>query len=358
MQELHIQSKSGAYAVEETGGLRNALEQAPGGERVFALVDGQVAALYPDAMTALPPQNVRTVEATEPAKSLEALTPYVEWLLERGFRRDCLLLVVGGGVLQDLGCFIASTLFRGVRWTLVPTTLLAQCDSCIGSKSSINVGHYKNQLGTFYPPTQVLLPADVLSTLPPDEIRSGLGEIIKLHLIEGEDAAHRLRPKLAGYAENPALLGEMAWDALRIKKRFIEEDEFDQGIRNLLNYGHTFGHAYESAADYAIPHGISVTLGVLTATFFSAQLGWVSPAYFEALHEWLLPYYAPYQQTLAALDQERILAAMRLDKKNTGDTLGCILTRGAGRMEKTKLAFDSQVRPLLASALAEIGGRP
>ena len=150
----------------------------------------------------------------------------------------------------------------------------------------------------------------------------------------------------------------MAWDALAIKKRFIEEDEFDRGIRNLLNYGHTFGHAYESAANYAIPHGISVTLGVLTATYFSAQLGWVSPAYFHALHEWLVPYYAPYEQTLAALDPERILAAMRLDKKNTGDTLGCILTRGAGRMEKTKLAFDAQVRPLLGKALAEIGGRP
>ena len=359
MQELSIQSKSGAYAVLEAGSLHNAVEQASVGERVFALVDKEVAALYPDAFnSALPAENILLIEATEPAKSLEALTPYVEWLLERGFRRDCLLLVVGGGVLQDLGCFIASTLFRGVRWTLIPTTLLAQCDSCIGSKSSINVGHFKNQLGTFYPPHQVLLPSDVLGTLPPDELRSGLGEIIKLHLIEGEDAVARLRPKLAGYAENPALLGEMAWDALRIKKRFIEEDEFDKGIRNLLNYGHTFGHAYESAADYAIPHGISVTLGVLTATYFSAQLGWVSPAYFDTLHEWLLPYYSPYEQTVAALDPARILAAMRLDKKNTGDTLGCILTRGAGRMEKTKLAFDAQARPLLKQALAEIGGRP
>lgn len=356
MQELHIQSKSGAYAVLGINSLRNAVEQASAGERVFAFVDREVAALYPDAL-ALPAENILQIEATEPAKSLEALTPYVEWLLERGFRRDCLLLVVGGGVLQDLGCFVASTLFRGVRWTLVPTTLLAQCDSCIGSKSSLNVGHYKNQLGTFYPPYQVLLPADVLSTLPPDEVRSGLGEIIKLHLIEGEAAVDRLRPKLAGYADNPALLGEMAWDALAIKKRFIEEDEFDKGVRNLLNYGHTFGHAYESAADYAIPHGISVTLGVLTATYFSAQIGWVSPAYFDALHDWLLPYYAPYEQTLAALDPERILAAMRLDKKNTGDTLGCILTRGAGRMEKTKLAFDAEVLPLLNQALAEIGGR-
>ena len=353
---MQVQSKSHAYAVTEASSLRNALQSASAGQRTFALVDREVARLYPDAFAgSLPPENVFEIEATEPAKSLEALTPYLEWLLGAGFRRDCLLLIVGGGVLQDLGCFIASTLFRGVRWSLVPTTLLAQCDSCIGSKSSINVGPYKNQLGTFYPPHEVRLTTEVTGTLPPDEVRSGLGEAIKLHLIEGEPAVSRLKANLAA-AEDPARMSAIIWDSLTIKKRFIEEDEFDKGIRNLLNYGHTFGHAYESATQYAIPHGISVTLGVLTATYFSEQLGWALPGYFESLREWLVPYYAPYQETLAGADQEKILAAMRLDKKNTGDTLGCILTRGAGRMEKTKLAFDGQVRPLLASALAEIGG--
>ncbi len=352
---MQIQSKSHPYAVAEAAGLREALQSASEGWRTYALVDRQVAALYPDAFAGtLPPENVRLIEATEPAKSLDALSPHIEWLLGAGFRRDCLLLVVGGGVLQDLSCFVASTLFRGVRWSLIPTTLLAQCDSCIGSKSSINIGHYKNQLGTFYAPHEVLLAFDVLASLPPDEIRSGLGEIIKLHLIAGETAVAALKPKLASFDTQPELLREMVWDSLAIKKRFIEEDELDQGIRNLLNYGHTFGHAYESATDYGIPHGISVTLGVLTATFFSSKLGWVSSDYFEGLHEWLTPYYAPYQKTLAAADPERIIAAMRQDKKNTGDTLGCILTRGAGQMEKTKLSFDGEARPLLREWLAQV----
>ena len=356
---MQIQSKSHPYDVTEAPGLREAIQSATAqGQRTFALVDSHVYALYPEAFEqSLPPENVRLIEATEGAKSLDALGPSIEWLLRSGFRRDCLLLVVGGGVLQDLSCFIASTLFRGVRWSLVPTTLLAQCDSCIGSKSSINVGHFKNQMGTFYPPHQVLLAFDVLRSLPPDEVRSGLGEAIKLHLIEGEAAVARLRPKLSGYETEPALLNEIVWDSLAIKQRFIEEDEFDQNVRNLLNYGHTFGHAYESATDYAIPHGIAVTLGVLTATFFSSRLGWVSPDYFESLQGWLVPYYAPYQKTLTAADPERILAAMRLDKKNTGDTLGCILTRGAGRMEKTKLSFDDQVRPLLAECLPALVSR-
>ncbi len=353
---MQIQSKSHPYDVTEAPGLREAIQAAAQGRRTFALVDAQVHRLYPEAFAdTLPPENVRLIEATEGAKSLDALAPHIEWLLGAGFRRDCLLLVVGGGVMQDLSCFIASTLFRGVRWSLVPTTLLAQCDSCIGSKSSINVGHYKNQLGTFYPPHQVLLAFDVLGSLPYDEIRSGLGEAIKLHLIAGEEAVTRLRPKLTGGEARPESLREIVWDSLAIKQKFIEEDEFDKGVRNLLNYGHTFGHAYESATDYGIPHGISVTLGVLTATFFSVKLGWVSEDYFHDLQEWLVPYYAPYQDVLTGADPERILAAMRLDKKNTGDTLGCILTRGAGRMEKTKLSFDSQARPLLADWLLHIG---
>lgn len=353
---MQIQSKSHPYDVVEAPSLREAVSAAASGQRTFALVDGLVHDLYPDAFAdALPPENVRRIEATEGAKSLDALAPHIEWLLASGFRRDCLLLVVGGGVLQDLSCFIASTLFRGVRWSLVPTTLLAQCDSCIGSKSSINVGHYKNQLGTFYPPYQVLLAFDVLGSLPHDEIRSGLGEAIKLHLIQGEDAVARLRPRLSGGDVTPSALEKIVWDSLAIKQRFIEEDEFDKNVRNLLNYGHTFGHAYESATDYAIPHGISVTLGVLTATFFSARLGWVTPEYFASLQHWLKPFYTPYQETLTGADPERILAAMRLDKKNTGDTLGCILTRGAGRMEKTKLSFEGEVRPLLTEWREHLG---
>lgn len=353
---IQIQSKSHPYAVSEAAGLADALTRAAGDKRAFALVDRAVHDLYASSFEAvLPAERIHLIEATEGAKSFEALAPVIVWLLQSGFRRDCALLVVGGGVLQDLACFIASTLFRGVEWSLVPTTLLAQCDSCIGSKSSINIDAYKNQLGTFYPPHQVLLAFDALQSLPPDEIRSGLGEVIKLHLIAGEEAFARLRETLSGFPNAPAPLPELVWASLQIKKPFIEEDEFDRGRRNLLNYGHTFGHAYESATRYAIPHGIAVTLGVATATFFSSRLGWVSEAYFDDLWRWLQPYCAPYGETLLQADPERVLSAMKLDKKNTGVDIGCILTRGAGAMEKTRLSFESQARPLLAEWWTQLG---
>ena len=139
-------------------------------------------------------QNIRAILGYG---SFEKLAPVFVWLLENGLKRDGRLLVIGGGVLQDIGCFIASVLFRGVRWEFIPTTLLAQCDSCIGSKSSINIESYKNQIGTFYAPDRVLLVTQALQTLPWDEVRSGLGEVIKLHLIAGDEPFCRIMKLLA-----------------------------------------------------------------------------------------------------------------------------------------------------------------
>jgi len=331
------------------------------GQGVFCLVDSAIARLYPGAIEqSIPSSRLCRIEPDEHRKSLDALQDVILWLLDSGMRRDHLLLVVGGGVLQDIGCFIASVLFRGVAWEFVPTTLLAQCDSCIGSKSSINVASYKNQIGTFYPPRRVHLVDNVVMTLPPDELRSGIGEIIKLHLIAGESEFTRMR-RLLGDASAadllagphaPGRLSELTRAALRIKKRYIEDDELDKGVRNLLNYGHTFGHAFESATGYAIPHGIAVTLGVATATFVSERLGMVPKGYFAELDPFLRRWYEPFDLVLQKTDPAAIVAAMRKDKKNVGSSITCILTAGAGSMIKVPLSADTQVRPILEDFLA------
>src|ERR1700734_378621 len=184
---MEVQSRSHPYTVEPFPDLRAALGEFQNRPGIYCLADQKVFSLYEqDFKAALPPERILKIEATEEQKSFEQLTPIFVWLLQNGLRRDGCLLVVGGGVLQDIGCFIASVLFRGLRWELVPTTLLAQCDSCIGSKSSINIQSYKNQIGTFYSPHRVCLTFSVLKTLPWDEIRSGLGEAIKLHLLTSE----------------------------------------------------------------------------------------------------------------------------------------------------------------------------
>ncbi len=346
---ITIESGSHPYRVEEYDSLGFALDSVVV-EGAFVLVDQFIFDHYRDQfqeanMPCLP------LVATEDQKSFEQLTPVFVWLLENGLKRDGRILVIGGGVLQDIGGFIASVLFRGVRWEFIPTTLLAQCDSCIGSKSSINIKSYKNQIGTFHAPDRVLLVTQTLQTLPWDEVRSGLGEVIKLHLIAGEEPFGGIMNLLVNVRTDASVLPECIRSSLEIKKPYIEQDEHDQGIRNLLNYGHTFGHAYESATHYAIPHGIAVTLGVLTATYVSAQMGLVGDDYFQRLKATLAVWYQPYEQKLKPLAIEGILSAIKLDKKNTKQGLHCILTRGAGHMEKIRLGAEVDLGKLIGQAI-------
>jgi len=298
------------------------------------------------------------IDATEATKSYGALEAIFLGLIEKGLKRSGSLAVVGGGVTQDIGCFISSVLARGVHWTYLPTTLLAQADSCIGSKSSINIGSYKNQIGTFYPPHRVLLVPDFLLTLPHDEIRSGLGEVIKLQLLCGEAGFRRLMTELGtlmsvAAADRIALLAKWIQRSLDVKQPIIEADEFDRGPRLLLNYGHTFGHAFESSTQYAIPHGIAVILGVLAATDVSVQLGLVDGDHSAELKRLLLPWHEPYADKLRGVAIEDVLAAMSRDKKNQGSSLTCILTGGFGRMERVQLSTD-QVTAIVAPTLARL----
>jgi 3-dehydroquinate synthase len=346
-----IKSRSHDYAVENFETLASAL-QTIDHARAHYLIDEAIVRHFGLAISSIA-ESPRTVlvEATEENKAFERLTPVFLSLLQRGLKRDGVLIVIGGGVLQDIGCFIASVLSRGLRWELIPTTLLAQADSCIGSKSSINIGPYKNQIGTFYPPHRVLLTPEVLQTLPCDEIRSGLGEVIKLQLLKSQSDFDELMADLAEL--NPAnqapILSKWVIRSMAVKQPYIETDEYDRGIRNLLNYGHTFGHAYESATHYGIPHGIAVNLGMLTATFLSVRLNLVSVQHYQDLKRNLEPWHKPYGSVLKKADRDIIFRAIKHDKKNTGDSINCILTRGPGRMEKTRVDFANDLLPAVNS---------
>ena len=354
---LTIKSHSHDYSVETFPSLAKVFEELANARGHLYLVDREIERIYQEEIDSAVPKRSRVViEATEEQKSYERLTPIFLELLSKGLKRDGTLVVVGGGVLQDIGCFIATVLFRGVRWEFVPTTLLAQSDSCIGSKSSINIGEYKNQIGTFYPPHRVMVASDVLGTLPWDEIRSGLGEVIKLQLIAGQSGFDELMADLKNLKPNGGLDMIPKWvdRSIAVKKPYIESDEFDQGIRNILNYGHTFGHAYESATKFVIPHGIAVLLGMLTATYLSARLGLIAESHFLDLKLRLTPWFHPYETTLLKARREDIFRAIRHDKKNTGDSINCILTSGPGRMEKIKVDFDRELVPAVEKFIDKV----
>ena len=256
--------------------------------------------------------NMIVITAEESQKSYEGATWIVEDLIKRGLNRESHLVAIGGGITQDITCWIASTFMRGIDWSFVPTTLLAQADSCIGSKSSINFLKYKNIVGTFYPPKHVLIVDQFRTTLSEADIRSGLAEIVKLAIINGDDP--HLLTTLTGTTEDIHY-------ALHIKKYYIELDEFDRGIRNRLNYGHCFGHAIESASNYEIPHGIAVAMGMDLANGFADLRHGTS--YYEKYHAILNSLYHDFNHIL--YDPDSVVSAMSKDKKNTAQYANIIV---------------------------------
>lgn len=303
----------------------------------FYLVDQNVHRLYGETLK-LPSDRTIQIEATEKNKSYGPTGDVLHRLIEMNIKKSSRLVVIGGGILQDIGAFCATVLFRGIRWTLVPTTLLAQADSCVGSKSSLNIGDYKNQLGTFNPPSEIHITTEVLATLDEKDIRSGIGEVIKIALVHSEKSyAHVLEVLKQDVTKNSVAMEQLVRRSLEIKKEYVEGDEFDQGVRNLLNYGHTFGHAFESVSNYTLPHGIAVVLGMEAATYFSMKKNWVSESHWNELRSEFSKWADKERRVLSSLDLGKILEKMKKDKKNSAQGVTFILTKGPGRMEKTAI---------------------
>lgn len=306
-------------------------------------MDANVARLYADRLAlALSGHSVLRLEATETNKSLEQFPVYVTHFLEHGIRRTHTLIAVGGGIIQDVTAFLAATLLRGLSWRFYPTTLLAQADSCIGSKSSVNVGPFKNQLGTFTPPDEVLISTDALRTLDERAIRSGLGEMIKVHIIAGWDETRAIIADYPRIVREPLVMARDIRRSLEIKRAKVEADEFDRDERLVMNYGHTFGHAIESATDYAIPHGIAVTIGMDVANYLSWQFGLIDRPLYDELHELLAANYAGVERM--PIPQDRFFAALLKDKKRAGDECSLILMRGPGAVFCGRYPDDERLR--------------
>jgi 3-dehydroquinate synthase len=236
-----------------------------------------------------------------------------------------------------------------VGWVYAPTTLLAMADSCIGGKTSLNHGAHKNLVGTMYPPQRVLVHADFVGTLRDEDYASGLGEVVKLHLLGGQEKADELRASLpALLAREPAAVRRATHAGLCIKRGYIEDDEFDHGRRNLLNYGHCFGHAVETATGFAVPHGQAVVIGMLLAGAVACRRGLLSAAEERRRRvELLLPVLLD-RPRLDGSAIARVIEAMKYDKKRTGEGLALVMV-GDG-LQATQVADlgEGEARDALA----------
>lgn len=320
----------------EKGIIKNAgreIRKIYSGNKIAVITDENVYGLYGEILKkSLADENYTAgfivIKPGEQSKTVDTLKYVYSNLVDMGITRGDVTVALGGGVVGDLAGFAASTYLRGIDFVQIPTSLLAQIDSSIGGKVAVNLDEGKNLIGSFYHPRLVLVDPDVLNSLPDKFVRDGLGEAIKYGCIRDKELFSMLlgmKSKLELF-EN---IEDIIFRCLRIKKETVEMDEKDKGIRMLLNFGHTIGHAIEKYFNYEkYSHGEAVSIGMYWITRKSEELGLTQKGTSEKIKEILENFHIEYMTP--DLNKEEIRKILLIDKKNISGKLNLIILKDIG----------------------------
>ncbi len=303
--------------------------------RYVLVTDSRVAELHGDRVLAtLRGMNLAVdmiqFPAGEASKTVRTCLDLVERLLALGADRKSALIALGGGVVGDLTGLAASLFMRGIPYLQAPTTLLAQVDSAIGGKTGVNLPMAKNMLGTFYQPRGVFIDLAFLDTLPEREFANGLAEIVKYGVIEDPELLKHLADEAEAIrGRDGAILERLVARSCRIKKGIVELDETEKGLRRILNFGHTMGHAVEAATDYGMAHGEAVAVGMVAAARISVALDHLSADEGERIEAVLRAVGLPVRIP-GNVSAERLLDGLRMDKKKEGADVHFVLLKKIG----------------------------
>jgi 3-dehydroquinate synthase len=315
-------------------------------EHILIISHKKVADLYGERlMTGLGNYRINwlIVPAGETEKSLERLSILTTEALGCGADRKTLVIALGGGVIGDLAGFFASVFMRGMRLIQVPTTLLAQVDSSIGGKVAVNHPAGKNILGSFHPPEAVWTDFATLDSLPWSEVENGLAESIKHALIADPDLFVFFENHVESIKQrDPSIWREMVTRSSSIKVEIVSQDEREQGVRGLLNLGHSFGHALETEMNYrGVTHGQGVSIGIVAAAHLAMSKGFMSMLEVERVIRLLQSYELP--TSITEQDPQSLLQRMQTDKKNQGGRKILIIPQGIGKAIISKECTDEEI---------------
>lgn len=307
-------------------------------KKIAVVTNPLVGQLYGDiVLGALNTAGYSTVRIDIPDgeefKTLATVSTVYDALMAAGFDRGCGLLALGGGVVGDLAGFVAATFLRGIPFVQIPTTLLAQVDSSVGGKTGVNHPLGKNLIGAFYQPRLVLIDVNTLATLSPRDYHAGFAEVVKYGVIRDQTFFFALVSRAERLCDHdPTALVTAIKRSCQIKADIVERDEREDGLRAILNYGHTFGHAIENLAGYGeYRHGEAVAIGMVVAAQISATLGLCTVQEAKAIRQLLLDFKLPVDAP--AYSAEKLLEAIGRDKKVHTGLLRMILNRGIGDFE-------------------------
>jgi len=308
------------------------------------VIDKIVYNLYREEFANIPDEKIFLFDAIEENKTFDYVKEVYDFLLSKSIKRNSTFISIGGGITQDITGFVASTLYRGLPWIFVPTTFLSMTDSCIGSKTSINYEKYKNLMGTFYPPNKIYINKSFLLTLSKLDFFSGIGEVIKFQLMDEiyPKDFQNILSKINKTIEDEEYRSNIIHENMNIKKSYMDNDEFDLGRRNLLNYGHCFGHALETSSLYYVPHGIAVNIGMIFANYLSIHRELISEQDAQFVNENILVPHIYLALRIDDFDRAVLLEAMKNDKKRTGTYLSVIIPASEFKMTKVDDVTDNE----------------
>lgn len=336
---VQFENSSVDYYLEAS--ITQLLQLAPA-SRTVIITDEHVYREYAGTLNGY---KVVTVPAGEPSKSWQTIERLIEKLIHYEAHRDWKLIGLGGGVVTDITGFVASVYMRGIAFGFVPTSLLGMVDAAIGGKNGVNVGKHKNMAGTISQPAFILYDLSFLNTLPDNEWSNGFAEIIKYGCIADRRILDVLKERdLSYYQRNPGKLSALISGCVDIKNKIVKADEKEgSGLRLLLNFGHTAGHAFETL--YQLPHGHAVGLGMLVACYLSEHICGVPGSIRQCLTSLLKQYGLPVRLDF---DINKVIQLIKMDKKSGQDVVSFILLEAEGKACVRKIPFE-----MVASALKQ-----
>jgi 3-dehydroquinate synthase len=305
------------------------------GERYIIITDDIVSTLHGAGVQGtLKEMGLKTdmvdFPAGEASKDMQTSLRIVDQLRALGADRTSALIALGGGVVGDITGFVASIYMRGIPYIQVPTTLLAQVDSSIGGKTGIDLSTGKNILGTFYQPKGVFIDLAFLKTLERREMKNGLAEVVKYGIIDDPELFGILEAKADAIKKGDVdLLEEIITRSCRIKKGVVEIDELEKGVRRILNFGHTIGHAIETESGYTVSHGDAVSMGMVASAAISERMHYLPTEDRERIIALIRAMGLP-DRISKSLKPKEIVARMKGDKKKAGDVLNFVLLKKIG----------------------------
>ena len=361
MRVVHVPLAGRSYDIQIGRGLLAQLGQQCNrlklGKRCAVITDRHVARRFASRAEAslrkagFQPIRI-TVPAGETAKSLKSVEFCYRQLAKHRLERKSFIVALGGGVVGDLAGFVAATYLRGIPFVQVPTTLLAQVDSSVGGKVGVNLPAGKNLVGAFYQPKLVLCDLDTLATLPRREFRAGLAEVIKYGIIYDAQLFERLERRLTLVLDqNARELEELVARCCEIKAEVVGQDETESGLRAILNFGHTIGHALEAISHYGkYLHGEAISVGQVAAARISAKVLGLPEAEADRIEKLFRRAGLPTHVPLNRSQLGKLFSAMKLDKKVKNGQVGFVLARQIGQVEFGQKVAERRINQALSAA--------